>query len=67
MEGGEHGGQAVLQVKVNKSLYPKDFIDDALKDAPGGLSFVLTGIAPNGIRLIAIGYRYAVQTTLFFV
>ena len=67
MEIGARGGQAVLQVKVNKGLYPKDLIDDALKDAPGGLSFVLTGIAPNGVRLVAIGYRYSVKTTLFFV
>ncbi len=32
MEIGECGEQAVLQVKVNKGLYPKDLIDNALKD-----------------------------------
>jgi hypothetical protein len=32
------------------------------------LSVVLTGIAPNGVRLIAIRYRYSVKTTtVFFV
>jgi hypothetical protein len=67
MEIGARGGQTILQVKVKKGLYPKYFIDEALKDAHGGLSIVLAGIAPNGVRLIAVGYRYSVKTTLFFV
>jgi hypothetical protein len=60
-------GETVLQVKGNKGLYPKDFIEVNLKDALGGVSVVLTGIAPNGVWLIAVGYRYSVKTTLFFV
>ncbi len=28
---------------------------------------MLPGIAQNGVRLVAIGYRYSVKTTLFFV
>jgi hypothetical protein len=67
MEICAHGGETVLQVKGNKGLYRKDFIEENLKDAPGGVSVVLTGIAPNGIQLIAIGYRYSVKTTLFLV
>ena len=67
MEIGARGGEAVLQVKGNKGLYPKDFIEETLKEAPGGVSVVLTGIAPNGVQLVAVGYRYSVKTTLFFV
>jgi hypothetical protein len=34
---------------------------------PGGVHIVLKGTAPNGIELIALGYRYSTKTTLFFV
>jgi len=60
-------GETVLQVKGNKGLYPKDFIEVNLKDALGGVSVVLTGIAPNGVWLIAVCFSYSVKTTLFFV
>jgi hypothetical protein len=56
-----------LQVNGNKGLYPKDFIEENLVDALGSVSVVLTGIAPNCIWLITVGYRYSVKTTLFFV
>jgi len=49
-------------VKNNKGLFPKDYIEKALEDAPGGVQ-----TAPNGIELIALGYRYSTKTTLFFV
>jgi hypothetical protein len=64
---GAKGHRVVLQVKNNKGLFPKDFLEDALKDAPGGVHIVLKGKAPNGVDLIAIGYRYSTKTTLFFV
>jgi len=67
IEIGAHGGETVLQVKGNKGLYPKDFIEENLKDALGGVPVVLTGIASNGFQLIAVGYRYSVKTTSFFV
>lgn len=55
-----YGGETSLQVKTN-------FIDKALKDAPGGLSIFLTGIASNGVQLTAVGYWYSVKTTVLFV
>ena len=64
---GQRGFRAVLQVKNNKGLFPKDYIDKALEDAPGGVHIVLSGTAPNGVQLIALGYRYSTKTTLFFV
>jgi hypothetical protein len=61
------GPRAVLQVKNNSGLFPKSFIMDALENAPGGVHIVLKGTAPNGIDLVAIGYRYSTKTTLCFV
>ncbi len=54
-------------MKQNKGLYSKDYIEKALEDAPGGIKIVLSGTAPNGIPLIALGYRDSRKTTLFFV
>jgi hypothetical protein len=61
------GFGGVLQVKTNHGLYPKTFIEDALKAAPGGVCIVLKGIAPNEQPIIAIGFRYSAKKTLFFV
>jgi len=47
--------QAVLQVKNNKGLFPKAYVEEAFEDAPGGVHIVLKGAAPNGIELIALG------------
>ena len=57
----------VYQIKSNHGLYPKQFIKDQLKDAPGGTSIVLEGKHPEGAELIAIGYRYNSKVTLCFV
>jgi hypothetical protein len=53
------GFECVLQVKQHHSLYPKEFIDEALKDAPGGIGIFLEGIAPNEVPLIAVRYQYS--------
>ena len=44
----------------------RSIIDDALKDAPGGVWIVLESLHQN-VPLVAIGYRYSTRTTLFFV
>ena len=66
-EVGIRGHEGVFQVKTNSALYPKSFIEEALKEAPGGVHIVLKGSAPNGVPLVAIGYRYSRKTTLYFV
>ena len=63
----ERGVEGILQVKQNSGLYPKEFIETALKDCPGGVHIVLRGRHPNGHNLIAIGYRYSSKKTLFFI
>ena len=67
MEIEIHGNEAVVQVKTNSGLYPKQFIEDALADAPRGISIVLAGVAPSKQRMIAVSYHYSHKTTLFFV
>ena len=67
VEAGIKGHLAVTQVKTNKALFPKEFIESTLKDMPGGVQIVLEGKHPNGTPLIAMGYRYSKKTTLFFV
>jgi hypothetical protein len=44
----------------------KRFIEDSLKDAPGGVWIVLQS-THQGVPLVAIGYRYSTRTTLHFV
>jgi hypothetical protein len=53
-------------VKQNKGFYLNDYIEKAVEEAPGGDKIVLSGTAPNGIPLIALGYHYSRKTTLFF-
>ena len=62
----KEGYKAVLQVKTGNGLFPKKFIEDTLKDAPGGVWIVLEAIHDN-VPLIAIGYSYSTRTTLLFL
>ena len=66
-EIGIRGHEAVLQVKQYHSLFPKDFIEAALKEAPGGVHILLEGTTKDEVPLVALGYRYSRKTILFFV
>ena len=63
----QRGIEGILQVKQSHALYPKVFVNDVLKDTPGGVHVVLRGRHPNGHNLIAIGYQYSSKKTLFFI
>jgi len=54
------------QGKTDSSLFPKAFIEEALKDAPGGMHIILTGTDPRGFPLMAISYRYSSKKTYFY-
>jgi len=56
-----------LQIKTNHRLFPKAYIQEHLQDGPGRVWIVLTGAAPNGAELVAIGYKYSSKRVLFFV
>jgi len=61
------GHEGVFQVKQYHALFPKDYIEEALKDAPGGVHIVLKGTTKDEVNLIALGYRYSRKTILHFV
>jgi hypothetical protein len=60
------GYESIVQIKQNAALFPKAFITQALDDAPGGVSIVLSA-NHNGVKLVATGYRYSRKTILFYV
>jgi hypothetical protein len=64
---GGKGHKAFLQIKGNKGIYPKIFIEEQMAATPSGTSILMKGTHPNGFPLITIGYRYSTRTTLFFV
>jgi hypothetical protein len=61
------GHKAVLQFKQYHSLFPKEFIESTLKDAPGGVHILLEGTTNDEVLLVAQRYRYSHKTILFFV
>ena len=67
VEASKRNMEAVYQIKSNHGLYPKQFVEEALKEAPGGTHIVLEGTHPDGPELVAIGYRYNSKVTLCFV
>ena len=66
-EVSRRGHEAVFQVKQYHSLFPKAFIEETLKDAPGGVHIALEGKPQCEVTLIAVGYRYSRKTVLFFL
>jgi hypothetical protein len=59
--------EGIFQVKQYHADFPKDFIEEALKEAPGGVNIVLEGTTENEVLLVALGYRYSRKTVLHFV
>jgi hypothetical protein len=47
-------------------LYPKEFIEEALKGTHGGVFVALEGTTKDEVPLVALGYRYSRKTILFF-
>jgi hypothetical protein len=48
-EIGLRGHDAVLQIKQYHSLFPKEFIESVLKDAPGGAHILLEGVTKDEV------------------
>jgi hypothetical protein len=66
-EVAKRGHEGVFQIKSYHASYPKDYIEAALKDAPGGVHIALEGVTRDEIKLVAVGYRYSRKATLFFL
>ena len=57
----------MLQVKTHHGLFPKVYIQEALKNAPGGIHIVLGGVAPNNAPLVVVGCKYNKKKVILFV
>ena len=66
VELAKRGRAFVGQIKSNHLLFPKRYIEEKLKDAPGGIDIVLKGRYKE-VDFIAIGYRYSSKKTLHFI
>jgi hypothetical protein len=64
---GLRGYECALQIKQYHSLFPKDYIKSALKDAPGGVHIILEETTKDEIPLVAMGHRYSRKTIVFLV
>ena len=62
------GHHAILNVKTNHSRIPKKFLEDTMKDFPGGTWITLEGRAEKEeVDLICIGYKYNKKKVLTFI
>jgi hypothetical protein len=61
------GHDGVFQMNQHHSFFPKEYIEEALKDAPGGVHILLEGVTEDEVSLVALGYRYSRKTVLHFV
>lgn len=57
---------ALIHIKGAHALFPKEALDDALRGHPGG-SHLEMETTIEGIKFIAIGYKYNSKKTLFFL
>ena len=64
----KRGDHCVMQVKTSHSRFPKKFLENEMKDMPGGCWVVMEGRATNeNVDLVAIGYKYNKKKVLTFV
>ena len=62
------GQHCIMQVKTAHSRFPKSFLDEKMKDFPGGTWITMEGTTEReGQDLVAIGYKYNKKTVLCFV
>jgi hypothetical protein len=57
---------ALIHIKGAHALFPKEALEDALRGHPGG-SHLEMETTIDGIKFIAIGYKYNSKKTLFFL
>jgi hypothetical protein len=65
---GKKGDHACMIVKTAHSRCPKKWLEEKMKDFPGGTWIVLEGRAsPEGVDLVCLGYKYNKKKVLTFV
>jgi hypothetical protein len=58
---GQQGIRAMLQIKTGHALYPAKFMEEKLKEAPGGCWIKMKEKGPRGTDLLEIGYKYNIN------
>jgi hypothetical protein len=61
------GHRGMFQVKQYHSLFPKAFIEEPLKEAPGRVHIILEGKTQCEVPSIVVGYQYSRKTILHFI
>ena len=64
----EQGDHAIMCVKMGHGRFPKKFLEEEMKEMPGGCWVVMEGRAEReGVDLVALGYKYNKKKVLLFV
>ena len=64
----EYGHHCVMAVKTAHARFPQKYLNEKMKDFPGGTWIVLEGTCGRtGQKLVAIGYKYNSKKVLHFV
>jgi hypothetical protein len=69
-EQGENpdGHENIAAIKSNNGLFPKDELQEMMKDYPSGTYLVLETTTPKtNVKLVAIGYKYNSRKFLCFI
>jgi len=64
---GLRGHEGVFQVNQYHACFPKEFMEEALKEAHGGVHILLGRTTQNEVPLVVLGYRCSRKTVLHFV
>ena len=54
-------------MKTGHARYPKAFLEEKMKEWPGGSHLVLETTTPEGVKLFAVGYKYCKKKCLCFL
>ena len=58
--------EATFQIKINHTMFPKQFIDNSSKDSLGSAHVALEGKYPGRVELVVIGHRCNSKVTSHF-
>ena len=61
------GDHAIMVVKTNHARSPKAWLEEKMKDFPGGTWLTLEGRTQKNVDLLTIGYKYNSSKVLTFV
>ena len=67
LDGNPTGHEFIGAIKTNHWNFPKQQLEDIMNEWPSGSSLVLECHRPNGVVLLAIGYKYNSRKVLCFV